>query len=353
MLTITASFVLFTGRRMEKQEEQALADALAVGREEEMARVLRRVLLTTASIEAAGALALFLLWSRSVADAGVRGWWALFHAVSAFCNAGFSLFPGSASLTGFASDPWTLAVIGLLIVMGGLGFVVLADLGSRLLPSRGRAGTRSLRRHTRWTLALTAGLLAGGTILFAMLEGDGVLRGFGPGQRWLNAAFQSVTLRTAGFNTIDPAGLSLAGSVFCIVWMLIGGSPGGTAGGMKTTTAAAALAAVLGRPEAPPSLRRRATRLALVFLGSYAVFAAGLALITARFSSRIAFEAASALGTVGLSMGVTWSLGTGAKLFLCAAMFAGRVGPFAVVAVLARRREGTREAAGIDRIELG
>jgi trk system potassium uptake protein TrkH len=333
VLTLTTAFAVFGGRRYTGRQEQRLAEAIAEREAAGVRSLLGRILGVTFAIEAAGAAALFWAWGPLLPDAVTRGGWAVFHAVSAFCNAGFALFKGNASLTGVVGDLPTNLVIAALIVLGGLGFVLLTRLGAR--------ATRRDRSPFDWeqraALAATAFLIVAGMLLFRAFEAARTLAPLDGDTKWLASVFQSVTFRTAGFNTLDVAAFGLPTIVLAVAWMLIGGSPGGTAGGMKTTTAAALLPAPL-RGGGPGTVeRRRALRVALAFLGSYALVTALLALAQGALDRRVAFEAASALGTVGLSMNLTPELTTAGKLVLAAAMFAGRVGPLVLASALLKR----------------
>ncbi len=328
ILTFTATFALLDGRGLSGAEARRIARAADADADADDVRELRQtlgqVVLGTLAVEAVGAAALYLAWREAFPDPLVRAGQAAFHAVSAFCNAGFALFPGNASLTRFAADPATALAIGGLVVLGGLGFPVLFELARR---------GRPWSRHTRWVLASAAVLLVAGAVLL------GVLEGMDP----LAAAFQSVTLRTAGFNTVPLGALGLPAVAVCVAWMLVGGAPGGTAGGLKTTTALAALSVPLRRPRVDEATARRALRLTGVFLAAFLLLCAAVALAQGALDRRIVFEVASALGTVGLSMDYTPELGPAARLLVCVAMFAGRVGPFALAAAVLPWREQRQE----------
>lgn len=353
MLTITAAFALFGGRGLAPLEQRQLGRALDTEEGDEVRDLLRRVLWTTFVAEGLGAVALWFTWGDLLPSPGGRAAWAGFHAVSAFCNAGFALFPGNGSLIGLAGDIPTQAILGGLIVAGGLGSGVLAQLARIGRARLARRRAEPLSRHTRWVLVLTAGLIAGGAALFWLLERDRAFAHLPPGQRVAAALFQSVTLRTAGFNTVDLVRLALPSVVLSIVLMLVGGSPASTAGGMKTTTAAVAATTLLRRPRVAPEVRRRAVRLAGAFLGTYLLAWGALALAQGEAGPRVAFEAASALATVGLSLDYTAQLSPAGKLVVCAAMFAGRVGPFALAAALLRLRARPAKSTPAERILLG
>ncbi|MEE4210492.1 MAG: TrkH family potassium uptake protein, partial [Parvularcula sp.] len=258
-------------------------------------------------------------------------WQALFHAVSAFNNAGFALFPDS--LTGFDTNPFVVMVVTTLIIVGGLGFVVLYEL-------KRQRHWRSLSLHTKMMLFGTAALLIAGFFGFLALEwsNPNTLGGRSLGDRLLLAWFHGVTPRTAGFNTLDMAAVGDGTSLFTIVLMIIGGGPTSTAGGIKVTTFLTAVLATAAffRREERPALFGYAINLEQVLRALAVMTISGGTVILALFlltvSEDIAFmpllfETASAFGTVGLSQGATGELSEAGRLVICLLMFIGRVGP--------------------------
>jgi trk system potassium uptake protein TrkH len=293
---------------------------------------------------------LYHLWRSELGADAVRH--AIFHAVSAFCNAGFSTF--SDNLVGQRHNPAVLAVLMALIVTGGLGFLTLEDVALRYGTVAGRQ-RRRLSLHSRLVLTTTALLLVGGWALFAVLEWDGILAGLpGIGDRLVNALFMSVTCRTAGFNTVDY-GQARESTLFATnLLMSVGGSPGSTAGGIKTTTFAllGLLAWARYRGDeiahfAGRSLRRDTLELAVgLSVVSFTVVTVGILALTVTeagnpeaggFLGRM-FEAVSGFNTVGLSTGVTPRLSVAGRLVVVVLMFLGRVGPLSFAAALAVRR---------------
>ncbi len=297
--------------------------------------ILRNIILMSLSVELVGAL---LLWLRlRSADPGSTFFTALFHAVSAFCNAGFSLY--SDSLSRFGSDPYLLILIMVLIVLGGLGFLVINDLLLYL-----RKKKRSLALHTKLVLAATVILILIGTGAYLLIERARAFRSFSAGKSLLNALFQSVTTRTAGFNVVDQGVLSNPSKVLTMLLMFIGGSPASIAGGIKTTTFAIVMLAIFKEIDWQGRIRiaNRVLPSAIVtksmlFLGK----AAGILLLSVFLLSvtemlhasgagfaflDIVFESFSAFGTVGLSTGITEQLSRAGKIIVIATMFAGRVG---------------------------
>jgi trk system potassium uptake protein TrkH len=345
IVTFATLIIVMLGRRATLGMEEAAGGQAWVVRIDETTLV-RAVVVSTLLIELSGASLLWLAWQDDLGAVGAI-WPALFHAISAFCNAGFSVF--SDNLAGYQRAPGVLLTVAGLIVTGGIGFLVLADLHARYVSRKGvRLGT-----HTRIVLAVTALLVAGTTLLFLLFESGGELAQLGWFDRAVNALFMAVTPRTAGFNTVEYDAVSNASLFLTIILMVIGGSPGSTAGGIKTSTfALLALAfwvrlrgrrmvSVAGRT-IPEETVNRAAGLAV---GAMAILTAAIFLLAvvelpaaedrARFL-RLVFEAHSAFGTVGLSMGwTTQTLSALGRLILVALMFVGRVGPLALASAMA------------------
>jgi trk system potassium uptake protein TrkH len=303
-----------------------------------------------------------------------RAFFGMFHAVSAYCNAGFSTLP--ANLEGLGGKWQIWGVMAGLIVIGGLGFETLRSVFAVLTwplarrwpwrnPNRQLHAPR-LTATARLSAITTFVLLLVGTVAFFVLEADGVLEGRPPGERLANAWFQSVTFRTAGFNTVSFADLYPSTRLIGIVLMFIGGSPGSTAGGIKTVVFALMILAtagtirgrerieIAGRSIPDGFIRRGA---AVMTLATGALFTATL-LITI-FEQRPElflhhlFETASALGTVGLSTLGTANLRAPSQVVLIATMFIGRVGPLTLLVALARRARETKYEYPTERVALG
>ncbi len=316
---------------------------------------VRRIILITFAVELAGAALLFACFRPQLGWSLKAAFFSLFHAVSAFCNAGFSLFPDG--LAGYVSR-WPLnIVICLLIISGGLSFPVLINLaqaaGDRLPARLRKRRRRALSLNSRIVLGGTAVLLAAGTILFYALEHGHTLRAYGLGTQYLAAFFQSVTLRTAGFNTVPISRLRDGTYLFMILFMFIGAAAGSTAGGVKINS----VALVLGYLRS--TLRNRDTvtlyrfsvspqqvqRAFLIVVSGAAAVAAGCLVLTLTETAdfiRILFEAVSAFGTVGLSTGITPSLSDPGKVVIILLMFMGRVGPLTLLAAAGRRKRAAQ-----------
>ena len=308
-------------------------------------RLAWKIVILTAAFEGAGAL---LLLIRFIPRFGFgRGlWYAVFHSVSAFCNAGFDLMgvlePGC-SLTPFYDDALVNLVMCVLIQVGGLGFLVWDDLILR------RLDFRRWRLHTKLVLAVSAILTFGGALLFLLLERDATGRGLSAGGRIWTALFASVTARTAGFNTVDVGAMSGGSKLLTIFLMMVGGSPGSTAGGVKTTTLAVitlySFASFRGR-EKPTVFGRSISMETFRKSCSVLLFNIGIALAAAILLCAIqpldpvdaVFETVSAIGTVGMTAGITQSLRASSALIIALLMFLGRVGSVSfAVALLAKR----------------
>lgn len=358
-MTVALLFSMALGRRIGLKERSLLAETVSAMQIGGVVRLLRHVLLGTLFFEGAGAA---LLSFRFIPEFGlVRGiWYGVFHAVSAFCNAGFDLMGVRApfsSLTGYAGDPLVILTIASLIIIGGLGFIVWDDL---------RACGRHWRRyalHTKVVLACTGALILGGTLLMLLLEHGASLAGLRDGKRLLAAFFQAVTPRTAGFNSVDLARLGHGGRLLITLLMFVGASPGSTAGGVKTTTLAVVLASLssylrgrrdvnLFHYQIEPQVVRRAycsmTLYTLLILGgSFVLTAQGAA------AERAVFETVSAIGTVGLSLGLTPFLPALSRLALILLMYAGRVGSLSVFMAVTEARQPDILQNPVGKITIG
>lgn len=347
---MTVSTVLATalGRSISLQERLTLQEGLNADGLEGLVRFAVVVLKLTLAFELTGAAILAARWWPEMGTSAL--WYGLFHSVSAFNNAGFALW--SDNLIRWRADVTVNVVVTLLIVSGGLGFFVMREV------LRIRSQRMKLSLHTKVTLSASAFLLVGGTIAFLALEADNP-RTLGAGwplsERLLAAWFQSVTARTAGFNTMDIGGMTEAALFVTMALMFIGASPGSTGGGVKTTTFSITVAALWATVRGDADVRIFKRRLApeivakaffvslIAFLGLN--FVAGILLVTeGRSLLMTLFEATSAFGTVGLSMGEQGSVvslsaffTTPGKLLMTLMMFMGRVGPLTLAFALARR----------------
>ena len=319
-------------------------------------RLTTFILRSALVIELIGAIALFPVF---VQEFGVlRGaWYALFHSISAFCNAGFDLMGVKApfsSLTDYAGHPVVPIVIALLIVVGGIGFLTWEDIRTN------RLCFKKYRMQSKVILTVTGALIVLPTVYFFFFEFSQEPMG----RRFLLSLFQAVTPRTAGFNTADLTAMSETGQSLITILMLIGGSPGSTAGGMKTTTLAVLLAsafAVFRRKSDPHFFNRRISSetvsQAATIMMMYLVLFLGGGLAISRLEGLPVltglFETASAIGTVGLSLGVTPQLGCFSHLILIALMFFGRVGGLTLIFAALSNTVGINARLPQERITVG
>ncbi|MCG5053607.1 MAG: hypothetical protein KA712_11655 [Myxococcales bacterium] len=336
IMTFSTAALRLLGRRLSLRHEAAMAELMSAQDKGRLFGSIRRLILFTFVAEAVGAFLLTALFSSHGDALGTAAWRGVFTAISAFCNAGFAL--QTDSLIPYQSDPAVLYTVGALIVAGGLSPGLALHLPDYL---RGRRTSA----QAQIVYVTSAILLVGGALWYGAVEWDNSLLGLGFWDKVHNAVFQSLTLRTAGFNSVDLAQVRPATLSMMMVWMFIGGSPGGTAGGIKTTTVGVLVLAVLA------TVRGRDWVLALgkhiphrtVFRAAAVATVAGLGVLGGLVllqltqniaSDRAAFEVVSALGTVGLSIGATGMLdGIGrAVIMLC--MFTGRVGTLTLFMIL-------------------
>ncbi len=354
IMTLTTFFAFaFTGGTLRQYASlQSLVGEQSLGR---IRATLAQIALVTLAFEAAGAAILYRYLPESVVPEAGRLFSAIFHSVSAFCNAGFALHGMNLMAPGLGANVVVQSTIMVLIVVGGLGFPVLAAIGGLVARRRRRPGL-----HVEMVLTVTGLLLVLGTAGLLLLDPVGGALGEKWGERLLSALFHSVSARTAGFNTVDVAGLAPAALFLILLLMWIGGSPASTAGGVKTTTVAVALLTVMsiagGKGRVELFRRRlgdasiqRALATVIVSVSFLSVSVLALLAFEKKPFLDLAFEAVSALSTVGLSTGITPSLGTPSKLLLSGLMLAGRVGLLGcVLAATPRRRNARHEYAHED-----
>lgn len=351
LVTLTSFFALTLRRKTSFHSMRLASESINTSEVAQSRQLLVVVIKLAALFEGLGAL---LLLPVFVPRFGANGIFvSIFIAISAFCNAGFDLLGRNtpyASLTEYAGNWYVQGIIMFLIIAGGLGFLVWHDLG------RWRK-TRKLTFHTKIVLFCTAILIVGGTMGFAFLEwgNPATLGDMGVGDKLVNSMFQSVSARTAGFNTVDLASMQTITKCMMCILMFIGAAPGGTGGGIKVTTFSVILVTVIsvvtGREDAV-LFRRKIDKktvyraLAIAVLSSLAVIVATLIIF---FNTDILydpldslFEAVSAFATVGLSVGVTSAMGPVARFITIMTMFIGRVGPVSLAISLATNKHQDR-----------
>lgn len=345
-MTIATLFSLLLRRRMGLREREVVVDSVSYGRLGGLRPFMKRVLLGTLVVEGAGAVLLSL---RFVRDFGLgKGvYYGVWHSVSAFCNAGFDLMGGHSgvfsSFVAYAADPLVIGTLSALILLGGAGFLVWDDLIVH------RLHWRRWRLQTKVVLAVNAVLVGFGTLLFLLFERNNLGAGLPFGEQLLAALFDAVTPRTAGFNSTDTAALSPGSFLLTIMLMFIGGSPGSTAGGVKTTTVFVILlhtftgirreqsANAFGRSIADDALKKATavffTNLLLALTGALAICAIQTLPLT-----DVLFETFSAIGTVGMTTGVTRSLAPLSRVVIIFLMYCGRLGSVSFAVALLEKR---------------
>ncbi len=334
VVTLAVSIATISGKKIGLMQRSTMQEAISAPRIGGIVRLTGFILRTTFLIELLGAVLLSFVFCRDFGY-GKGIWYALFHSISAFCNAGFDLLGEAApfrSLTGYQNNWLINIVIMSLIIIGGIGFLTWEDIKTNY------KNRKKFRMQTKVILLMTGVLIFAPAILFLILEFSGeVWSDLTFGEKVLGALFQSVTPRTAGFNTVDLTQFSEAGLMIMIFLMLTGGAPGSTAGGMKTTTIAILflnMFAVFRKKESTECFGRRieentiknAASLLVLYLMLFITGAIIISVTDKLPMITCLFETASAIGTVGLTLGITPSLSTISKLILITLMFFGRVG---------------------------
>ncbi|MCF7889397.1 MAG: TrkH family potassium uptake protein [Victivallales bacterium] len=335
IMAIATTVVYSLGKRFSIKQERILA-TISGDEHSQLYKSIMRVIIFTFVSELIGAVILTLLFYFNENNFTSSLWRGIFTSVSAFCNAGFSL--QSNSLINYHNQPLILQTVAFLIILGGLSPGVCV-----LVPKF--ISFRKISVHAYIVLITTILLLVTGTIYIATVEWNEALNGLSFWDKINNAWFQSVTLRTAGFNSVDISSISPPTYFFMLIFMFIGGSPGGTAGGIKTTTLAMLVLCISSiiRGNSDIIIRNRKIMpktvykaIAVVCAGIILVFCSITALELTQFTSSkdLVFEAFSALGTVGLSMGVTNALDEIGKIIIMVTMFLGRIGPLTIFMIL-------------------
>ena len=356
VVTVAASLALLSGRKISLMQRSTMQDAISAPQVGGIVRLTRFILRGTFLIELLGALAMLPVFCR---DYGWRGiWMALFHSISAFCNAGFdilgtedNLYP---SLTGYAGSPVINITIMLLIVIGGIGFLTWNDI------CENKWRFHRYRMQSK-VIFVTTGLLILLPAVFFFFSDFSALSA---GNRLLASFFQSVTPRTAGFNTVNLSAMSSASQGVMILLMLIGGSPGSTAGGMKTTTLAVLLAnavATFRQRDSAQFFGRRvdcsAVKTAATILMMYLVLFFGGAVFISAYEnlslSTCLYETASAVGTVGLTLGITPQLHITSQMVLITLMYLGRVGGLTLIYAAFSGKKATGAKMPKEKIMIG
>lgn len=357
-MTSATVFLLAFGRRIGLRERLLIRESMGLEQLGGLVRIVKRLAIFTVAIELIGAV-LFYLYFAARNSPGTAVWVSVFQSISAFNNAGFDLFGNFRSLSDYQGAPVVLILTAVLIILGGISFLVLSDI----IKSRSW-GRLSLDSKT--VLSTTLLLLAMGTVVILLTESNNpdTLGAMSLPQRVLNALFHSVTPRTAGFSTINMASLANYTLFFTMILMFIGGASGSTAGGIKVNTFGMLVATIwstvrgrehasaFGREFSIPQIHRALT-LVMLSLGLLALVVF-LLTITEEFRFlNLLFEAASAFGTVGLSTGITPGLTTAGRFIITGTMFIGRLGPLALALALIQRQQPTTYRYPEEAIRIG
>ena len=363
LVTLTSFFALAARRRMGFRDLRLLGESVSADGLSKATEVLKIVIKLAAAFEAVG---IVLLLFAFVPQFGAEGVWvSVFTAISAFCNAGFDLFGrfgAYSSLVPYVNNYYVQAVIMFMIMAGGLGFMVWVELAEY-------RKKRRLSLHAKVVLQFSVIFWVGGAVLLALLEWSNprTMGGLSVPGKIMAALFQSVSTRTAGMNTIDLAACSPISKLLMSVLQFIGAAPGSTGGGVKVTTFAVLILTirsvaqgrddcVIGGHHIESKTVYRA--LTIIVIGAVAAFGSAVVVYynTAETVSVIdcIFESCSAFGTVGLSVGVTGQLNTGAKLLYMACMFMGRVGPVSLaISLTAKPDDNKRKVLPVGHINVG
>ncbi len=356
VVTVAVSFVMLSGKKISLMQRSTMQEAIAAPKTGGIVRLTSFVIRAVLTMELIGALLMLPTFCKKFGWGGI--WRALFHSVSAFCNAGFDIMGTKkvpfASLTSFSGNWVVNTVIMLLIVIGGIGFLTWDDIRKK------RHHIRQYRMQSKVVLVTSAILILLPAVYFFFYE----YAGLSGKERVLASLFQSVTTRTAGFNTMDLGTLSGAGKSLFIILMLIGGSPGSTAGGMKTTTAAVLFAnavSVFRRKEDPHFFGRRisedtvrqAATIGMLYLSLFLGAALVISTLEKLPFGDCLFETASAIGTVGLTLGITTKLGIISQVILIVLMFFGRVGGLTLIYAAVSNTNKNLSKLPVEKITVG
>ncbi|MFB0565060.1 MAG: TrkH family potassium uptake protein [Candidatus Aminicenantaceae bacterium] len=346
IMTFSTLFLLAAGKRISIKDKIIVQEGFYHGVPKDFKSLIKNIFYFTLIIEFVGFLSLFLRWQKDFTLTKAL-YYSLFHSVSAFCNAGFSLF--SESLITYKGDIWINITFIFLIVLGGLGFLVLQE-GKKVLPAVVKRKKIHLSLHSKLVLLISLILVVFSFVLFNLIEGNLTLKQFSGQENIISSLFQVVTPRTAGFNTVNLSSLSSATVFLLILLMFIGASPGSTGGGVKTSTLGVIFAFLKSKVTArksinifyrtlPLQLVTRAFKvislaLSVIFLVSF------ILLWSEPWASmeKILFEVFSAFSTVGLSLGITPQLSAISKIAIVLTMYTGRIGPLTLLYAFSRHR---------------
>lgn len=356
VVTVAATFTMLSGRKISLMQRSTMQDAISAPKVGGIVRLTRFIVRGTFLIELIGMVAMLPVFCR---DHGFKGiWMAAFHSVSAFCNAGFDILGTTEnkypSLTGYVGEPTINIVIMILIIVGGIGFLTWDDICTN------RWHFKKYRMQSKVILVTSVILIIVPAIFFFLFD----FTGLPTGEKILASLFQSVTPRTAGFNTVDLTAMTESSKAIMILLMLVGGSPGSTAGGIKTTTLAVLIlnafsvcrkkndTEVYGRRLECSAVKSASTIVVIYFL---LFFIGGIIISTAEGMplSTCLYETASAVGTVGLTLGVTPQLSVLSQLILIVLMYLGRVGGLTLIYAAISNKNQSGAKLPLEKITVG
>jgi len=361
IMTFSTLILLMAGKRISIQDRIIIQEGFHHSAPKNVKSLIGNIFLFTMSVEFLGAFLLYIHWKGKLS--GLKpAFSAIFHSISAFCNAGFSIF--SNSLESFRNDYWVNTIIIILIVLGGLGFLVHLE-GKEILQRIFSGKKIRVTLHTKMVLGITAVLIVLSWAFFLVMEWNNALKGLQVGEKMMTALFQIITPRTTGFNTISIGSLSHASVFLLLGLMFIGASPGSTGGGIKTSTIGVIGAFMNSKIAARESINvfKRTLPLSLVtkaftvlslsisfiFLSSFILF-----LVQPETTMRdVFFEAFSAFGTVGLTLGLTPKLSAAGKIVIILTMYVGRIGPLTLLLAFSRRRPYGRYEYAEESVMIG
>lgn len=359
-MTVMSLFLMAFKRQITLHEKTLFVQATGNNPIGSTLKLVKQVALGTAVFETTGALLL------SISFIPKLGWGkgiyaAIFHSISAFCNAGFDImgsFGEFSSFSAFSGDWLVTLTVSALIVMGGIGFVVWNDV------IKNRFKWKTLALHTKIVISCTSLLIVSGTLLFLLFEFNHSLRGMSGGEKFLNSLFLAVTPRTAGFNIVKLTELSEGGSIITMLLMIIGGSSGSTAGGIKTTTFVVLILTIsayikrkhtitIGKRRLEDSVIPHAAALVSLYASAILLGSLIICLMQPYTIKEVLFEVISAIGTVGLSLGITPSLNVISKIVITLLMFCGRVGMLTVSMLFSSKRTNVPLERPAEKINIG
>ncbi|MCK5051841.1 MAG: potassium transporter Trk [Candidatus Cloacimonetes bacterium] len=359
IMTISSAFAIILGQKLSLKRESIMQNVIGESNKLDMINLVKNVVIVTITLELLGAVILYFTFISKLYPINQALYHSIFHSISAFCNAGFCLYPDS--LMRYLDNFNINFVITSLIILGGIGFPVMKDI-QRTIKNKFRF--KRLTLHSKIVLSATLILLLLGTIAFFISEYNNEMKGFSFPNRLFASYFQSVTTRTAGFNTMDTTNLSKGSSFVSGILMFIGASPGSTGGGVKTTALVVVFIAVVAmfrghkdvnifKRKVSQNIIKKVMALVAASVAFLALMIFLLLLFEPFTLEKTIFEAISAFGTVGLSMGITSRLSEAGKIIIVLLMYIGRVGPLTLMFAISQTKDRSYFTYTEERISIG